>query len=81
MALLNSRALKREATPPMAGRIAKKDIVRTNHLGQSVVVVPKGQPIPDDLELQKGEYEAKKDDAPLENKASTGRPVPKATAK
>jgi hypothetical protein len=81
MALLNSRALKREATPPMSDKVAKKDIVRKNHLGQNVVVVPKGQLIPDGLELERGEGETKKDDAPLENKASEGRPSPKPAAK
>jgi hypothetical protein len=63
----------------MSDRIAKKDIIRTNHLGQRVVVVPKGQPIPDGLELERGEDQEKKDPAPLENKAATGRPTPKSS--
>jgi hypothetical protein len=79
MALLNTRALKREATPPMSDKVAKKDIIRTNHLGQRVVVVPKGQVIPDGLELQAGEGGVKKDVAPLENKAGEGQPTPKRT--
>ena len=65
----------------MSDRIAKKDILRRNHLGQTVVVVPKGQLIPEGFELEKGEDEAKKDTARLENKANSGRPTPKSTTK
>lgn len=63
----------------MSDRVAKKDIVRQNHLGQSVVVVPKGQLIPEGFELEKGEVETKKETAPLENKATEGRPTPKSS--
>lgn len=34
----------------MSEKIAKEDIVKENAAGQQVVVVPKGQPIPDDLD-------------------------------
>lgn len=65
----------------MTERVAAKDIVRTNRLGQRVVVVPKGQPIPEGFELEKGETETKKETAPLQNKADEGRPTPKAAQK
>jgi hypothetical protein len=85
MALINSRALKREALPPMASNqnLAAKDIVRRNHLGQNVVVVPKGQPIPEDLkDVTDSERGVKKQTQQLENKAGTGdQPRPKATSK
>jgi len=71
-----------EAKPPMSDRVAKKDIVRRNHLGQNVVVVAKGQEIPEGLRLEKGEAtETKKETAPLENKADAGRPMPKVPSK
>jgi hypothetical protein len=81
MALLNSRALKRDATPPMTGKIAKKDIIRVNSYGQTVVVVAEGQPIPDGLDLEPGEATSEKKAKPAENKAAEGRPTPKAPAK
>lgn len=34
----------------MSQKIAEKDITRVNEAGQRVLVVPKGQPIPADLE-------------------------------
>lgn len=34
----------------MSEKIAKEDIVVRNELGQNVVVVPKGQPIPKDFD-------------------------------
>lgn len=34
----------------MSQKIADKDITQRNELGQNVLVVPKGQPVPDDLE-------------------------------
>jgi hypothetical protein len=82
MALLNSRALKRDARPPMKSQnLAAKDIVRRNHLGQNVLVVPKGQPIPADLKVTDEERGAKKQTEKLENKAHTSdRPTPKAAS-
>jgi hypothetical protein len=79
MALINSRAFKREADLPMAEKykVAKKDIVRVNDYGQHVVIVAAGQPIPEGLELEKGEAEGAKKAAPVENKADQGRPTPK----
>lgn len=62
--------------------LAAKDIVRRNHLGQNVLVVPKGQPIPDHIEdVTDEERGVKKKNERLENKASTGRPTPKSTSK
>jgi hypothetical protein len=85
MALINSRALKREATPPMAARsenLAAKDIVRRNHLGQNVMLVAKGQPIPDHIEdVTDEERGVKKQTQRLENKAGAGRPTPKSARK
>lgn len=34
----------------MSDKIAKKDIVKENEIGQQVVIVPAGQPIPEDLD-------------------------------
>lgn len=48
----------------MAEKIAERDITQVNALGQTVVVVPKGQPIPADLDV-----DAKAVQAPAENKA------------
>jgi hypothetical protein len=45
MALVSSTALRKEPAQ-MSEKIADKDIVETNSLGQNVVIVPKGQPIP-----------------------------------
>lgn len=82
MALLNSRALKADMTPPKGENLAAKDIVRRNHLGQNVVVVPKGQPIPADLEdVTDEERGQKKKTERYENKADKGRPTPKAARK
>jgi hypothetical protein len=62
----------------MSDRVAKKDIVRTNHFGQRVVVVPKGQKIPAGLTLERGEGgDEAKQAPPLQNKAAAGRPTPK----
>jgi hypothetical protein len=65
----------------MSSTLAAKDIVRRNHLGQHVVVVPKGQPIPEGLEVTDTERGIKKMPERLENKASRDRPIPKATSK
>lgn len=81
MALLNSRALKREMNPVKTQNIAARDVIRKNHLGQHVLVVPKGQPIPDDLEVTDEERGVKKKTEQYENKASSGRPTPKSTSK
>jgi hypothetical protein len=63
--------------------LAAKDIVRRNHLGQNVLVVPKGQPIPDSVEdVTDEERGVKKKTERLENKAGTGdQPRPKAAAR
>lgn len=54
MALITSRSLKGESEAPVAEKkIAKKDITIQNDLGQTVVVVPAGQPVPDDLDAAK----------------------------
>jgi len=79
MALLNTRALKREMNPVKSENLAAKDIVRRNHLGQNVLVVPKGQPIPEGLEVTDEERGVKKRTERLENKAEAGRPTPKST--
>lgn len=81
MALLNSRALKREMNPVKTPNVAAKDIVRKNDIGQHVLVVPKGQPIPEGLEVTDEERGVKKKVERLENKASEGRPTPKSTSK
>lgn len=36
----------------MADKIAKEDITQVNEAGQTVVLVPAGQPIPDDLDAK-----------------------------
>jgi hypothetical protein len=82
MTLINSRALKRDARPPVSKNVAAKDIVRRNHLGQNVLVVPKGQPIPDDLkDVTDEERGVKKKAERYENKAASGRPTPKSSSK
>lgn len=62
MALISSQTLKKE--DQMSQRIAERDIVQKNAAGQNVVVVAKGQPIPDGLEVP----DTKKK-APAQNKA------------
>jgi hypothetical protein len=82
MALINSRALKRENTVANTQNIAAKDIVRRNHLGQNVMVVAKGQPIPAHLkDVTDEERGVKKQAQRFENKAGTGQPTPKAARK
>jgi glucose-6-phosphate 1-dehydrogenase len=62
--------------------IAAKDIVRRNHLGQNVMVVAKGQPIPDHIkDVTDEERGVKKQSQRFENKAESGRPTPKAARK
>lgn len=51
----------------MSDQIAKEDITEVNELGQTVVLVAKGQPIPEGLVPKKPA--AKKVSAPAENKA------------
>ena len=67
----------------MSDKIAKEDIVRENANGQQVVVVPAGQPIPEDLDAaveqtvgirqasneEVDEARGKAQAAPAENKA------------
>jgi len=81
MALVNSGYVKE--TPRMSDKIAKEDIVRENANGQQVVVVPAGQPIPEDLDAaveqtvgirqasneEVDEARGKAQAAPAENKA------------
>jgi hypothetical protein len=81
MALLNSRALKRDARPPMSGKIATKDIVRENALGQTVLVVAAGQPIPEGFRTREDEAEEAKKAPHVLNKAAEGRPTPKSARK
>ena len=49
----------------MTDQVADRDITRRNHLGQTVVVVPKGQRIPAHL----AEAEGRAIHAPAEDKA------------
>lgn len=56
MALVNSLTLKKEQR--MSEQIAKEDIVRTNEFGQQVVVVPAGQPIPEEYVEKKAKRSA-----------------------
>lgn len=65
----------------MGQNLAAKDIVRRNQIGQNVVVVPKGQPIPEGLEVTDEERGVKKRVERYENKAAKGRPIPKAAVK
>lgn len=65
----------------MSGKIAAKDIVRDNDLGQSVLVVAAGQPIPEGFRTREGEAVEAKKAKPVENKAASGRPVPKQAKK
>lgn len=50
-------------------KIAEKDITRVNDLGQNVVLVPKGQPIPEDLDLTGSTADTKARE-PVEDKAA-----------
>jgi hypothetical protein len=51
MTLITSFTAKgHELMAKKAEKIAEEDIVVRNELGQNVVVVPKGQPIPDDFD-------------------------------
>jgi hypothetical protein len=65
----------------MSKNIAAKDVIRRNDLGQMVLVVPKGQPIPDGLKVTDEERGVKKVVERHENKAATGRPTPKSSSK
>jgi hypothetical protein len=40
-----------------ADRVVGCDVIRRDHLGRNVVVVPKGQGVPDDVELTARELE------------------------
>lgn len=37
----------------MAEKIQKDDLIETNNVGQRVVLVPAGQPVPDEAELDR----------------------------
>lgn len=65
MALITSQIVKEAVR--MSDQIAEQDIVEVNDLGQTVVVVAKGQPIPEHLVPKRSA--AKKVAAPAENKA------------
>lgn len=60
----------------MSGLIADRDLIITNALGQRVVVVPKGQPVPEQHASLMAESKAVA--APPENKAA---PAPRKRAK
>ena len=72
MTLITSQSLKQEAPVSNSENVAARDIVRRNSFGQNVVVVPKGQPIPDSIEDVTDEERGveKKKARPTENKAS-----------
>lgn len=53
----------------MSDKIAAEDITEVNDLGQTVVLVAKGQPVPEHLLPARKAASAKKVDAPAENKA------------
>ena len=57
--------------------LAAKDIVRKNEIGQHVLVVPKGQPIPEGLDVTDEERGVKKQPERLENKAAERRAASK----
>lgn len=80
MTLINSRSMKVDMSPK-GQNLAARDIVRRNHLGQNVLVVPKGQPIPDGLDVTDEERGVKKQTERYENKAAAGRPTPKSSGK
>lgn len=63
--LITTQSIFTEA-PRMSDQIADRDITRVNDRGQTVVIVPKGQPIPAGLP----EAEAKQVAGPPENKAA-----------
>lgn len=56
MTLISSQTLKESQR--MTDKIAEEDITEVNALGQTVVVVPKGQPVPEGV------------DAPAQDKAA-----------
>jgi virulence-associated protein VagC len=60
VALVRSNPLTQEVKT-VGQKLAKEDIVEVNEAGQHVVVVPAGQPIPDDLQERK---QAAKESAP-----------------
>lgn len=68
MALITSESLK-GGTQSMSEKIAEKDITKVNELGQNVVLVAAGQPIPEDLDLTGSSAETKAKSAAPENKA------------
>lgn len=84
MALVSSQSLKKEATPEMSDKVAKEDIVRENEAGQQVVVVPKGQPIPDDLDAAIDAsipVRQAAEEAPVEEKKPAAKTAAKRSAK
>jgi len=59
----------RQEGDTMSEKIAEKDITRRNELGQTVVLVHAGMPIPDGLDLTGSSADVKAVSAPPENKA------------
>lgn len=53
----------------MSEQIAERDITEVNEAGQTVVVVPKGRPIPEHLVKKPAKAAGKKVAGPAENKA------------
>lgn len=70
MALIHSQAMKKEAAPVADQKVAKEDIVVQNEAGQNIVVVPAGQPIPDDLDERKAAVGAVEDKAQRSSKGN-----------
>jgi hypothetical protein len=62
------------ASPDDTGLVASRDIIRRNAIGQTVVVVPAGQPIPAGLKWEPGEATPA---PPRAGQAQRDRPRPK----
>jgi hypothetical protein len=88
MTLITSYTAKgAEVVAKKTEKIAEEDIVVRNELGQMVVVVPKGQPIPEDFDeetyasrsvpiRQADEAEGEADDKPAKRSAKKGDAAP-----
>jgi len=75
MALISKHTLTARKDAPMADKTASEDIIIENGYGQQVVVVPAGQPVPDNIdELKARTADAGKQmDQPAENKSRASR--------
>lgn len=65
----------------MGDKIADKDITGVDHVGRTVVLVPAGRPIPDDLDAVRARFnivDEPKAQAPVEDKAQA---VPRKTSR